>query len=108
MLRVWIIETAISLLLVALVYRLIYSVLRNYCGAWVVVLLTAVLLGAGISGPLDPALMHDLHAASETLPPTWFLPLIRALAYIFGGWIVERILRKRERLSFGPNANRGD
>ncbi|MCE5359593.1 hypothetical protein [Candidatus Igneacidithiobacillus taiwanensis] len=107
MLRIWIIEAVISLLLGAVVYRLSYSVLRHYCGAWVVVLLTAVLLGAGISGALDPALLHDLRA-NEAPPPTWLLPLTRALAYLFGAWIVERILHKRERLGFGPNASRGN
>ncbi|MGC9129177.1 MAG: hypothetical protein ACP5D5_09835 [Acidithiobacillus sp.] len=108
MVRIWISEAVISLLLGAVVYRLSYTVLRHYCGAWVVVLLSAVLLGAGISGTIDPALLHDLHVSETSLPPTWLLPLTRALAYLFGAWIVERILRKRESLGFGPNANRGN
>ncbi|WP_308389126.1 hypothetical protein [Acidithiobacillus sp. AMEEHan] len=102
MLRIWIAEIFISLLLGAVVYRLAFAFLQKYCCAWVVSLASALLLGVGISGVLDFSVSRHALQAEAFLPPEWLVQLSRVIAYLLGAAVVHVILKKRESLGFGP------
>jgi len=100
MLRILLIECLFSALLGAIAFRLAYAVLGQRRRAWVVTLVTAVILGAAVSGYIDPHLLHDFavhHPEALTIPP-WLLQALRAGTYILGATIAAAIVKKREAL----------
>ncbi|WP_291522752.1 hypothetical protein [Acidithiobacillus sp.] len=102
MLRILFIECLFSALLGAVIFRLAYAFLQRRCCAWVVALLTALLLGIGVSGVLHPYLVMSLAETSNRLiPPPWFSQLSRSLCYLAGAWLADLVVRRRERLGFG-------
>lgn len=102
MIRLLIIECLFSALLGAIAFRLAYAFLGQRRHAWVVTLVTAVILGAAVSGYIDPHLLHDFavrHPEALTIPP-WFLQALRAGTYILGAAIAAAVIKKREALGF--------
>lgn len=101
MIRLLIIECLFSALLGAIAFHLAYAVLGQRC-AWVVTLVTAVSLGAAVSGYIAPHLLHDFavrHPEALTIPP-WLLQALRASTYVLGAAIAAAIIKKREALGF--------
>lgn len=109
MLRILFIECLFSALLGAVIFRLAYAFLQRRCCAWAVALLTALLLGIGVSGVLHPYLVRSLAETSNRLiPPPWFSQLSRSLCYLAGAWLADRVVRRRERLGFGQKKDLRD
>ncbi len=102
MIRLLIIECVLSALLGAIVYRLAYAFLGQRRKAWVVALITAAALGAGVSGVIDPYLLReftDVTGKSYVLPE-WLIQTLRAFTYLLGAALAHRVVKKREALGF--------
>lgn len=101
MIRIVIAECLLSGLLGAILYRLAYAILGRRSKAWIVALLTAIALGAGVSGVLDPYLLREFAAKSSSCHLTcWLVQTLRAVAYLFGAFVADRVVKKRESLGF--------
>ena len=102
MIRLLIIECLLSALLGAIVYRLAYVFLGQRRKAWIVSLITAIALGAGVSGVIDPRLLQEF---TDVTGRVWVLPhyliqALRALAYVLGAALADRVVKRREALGF--------
>ena len=99
MIRIVIAECLLSGLLGAIVYRLAYAVLGRRAKAWIVALLTAIALGAGVSGVLDPYLLREFAAKSSSCHlACWLVQTLRTAVYLFGAFVADRVVKKRESL----------